>query len=129
MVLKIFFSWQVETNLQGFNNKAFLIECIESAIKQIENRGALKGIRLKLTEGLRNIPGNPEVSQLMFDQIDNCDIFIGDITVVQKYVVAWNLSGIKKDYILDILLIVMFMENIIEHWGFIKTSGGKQFYY
>ena len=84
MVLKIFFSWQVETNLQGFNNKAFLIECIESAIKQIENRGALKGIRLKLTEGLRNIPGNPEVSQLMFDQIDNCDIFIGDITVVQK---------------------------------------------
>ena len=76
MILKIFFSWQVETNLQGFNNKAFLIECIESAIKQIENRGALKGIRLKLTEGLRNIPGNPEVSQLMFDQIDNCDIFI-----------------------------------------------------
>lgn len=54
MVLKIFFSWQVETNPQGFNNKAFLIDCIESAIKQIENKGALKGIRLELMEGLRN---------------------------------------------------------------------------
>ena len=84
MILKIFFSWQVETNPQGFNNKAFLIDCIGSAIKQIENKGTLKGIRFELTEGLRNIPGNPEVAQLMFEQIDNCDIFIGDMTVVQK---------------------------------------------
>ena len=76
MILKIFFSWQVETNPQGFNNKAFLIDCIGSAIKQIENKGTLKGIRFELTEGLRNIPGNPEVAQLMFEQIDNCDIFI-----------------------------------------------------
>lgn len=52
MILKIFFSWQVETNLQGFNNKDFLKECIGSAIKQIENKGTLKGIHFELIEGL-----------------------------------------------------------------------------
>ena len=71
MILKIFFSWQVETNLQGFNNKAFLIDCIGSAIKQIENKGTLKGIRFEVTEGLRNIPGNPEVAHIKFLQLVN----------------------------------------------------------
>lgn len=84
MTLNIFFSWQVETDLQGFNNKAFLIECINSAIKIVENKGALKGIRLKLVEGLRDVSGNPEVASMMFRQIDDCDIFIGDMTTAQR---------------------------------------------
>ena len=84
MTLNIFFSWQVETDLQGFNNKAFLIECINSAIKIVENKGALKGIRLKLVEGLREVSGNPEIAPLMFSQIDDCDIFIGDMTTAQR---------------------------------------------
>ena len=84
MTLNIFFSWQVETDLQGFNNKAFLIECINSAIKIVENKGALKGIRLKLVEELRDVSGNPEVASMMFRQIDDCDIFIGDMTTAQR---------------------------------------------
>ena len=84
MNLNVFFSWQIETDLQGFNNKAFLIECINSAIKIVENKGALKGIHLKLVEGLRDVSGNPEVAPIMFSQIDNCDIFIGDMTTAQR---------------------------------------------
>ena len=84
MKLRIFFSWQVETDLQGFKNKAFLKDCIESAINQIENKGTLKGIHFELIEGLNKTSGNPEVARLMFDQIDNCDIFIGDMTIVQR---------------------------------------------
>lgn len=84
MILRIFFSWQVETNLQGFNNKDFLKDCIGSAIKQIENKGTLKGIHFELIEGLNKTSGDPEVAPLMFTQIDNCDIFIGDMTIVQR---------------------------------------------
>lgn len=84
MILKIFFSWQVETDLQGFKNKAFLKDCIGSAIKQIENKGTLKGIHFELIEGLNKTSGNPEVAPLMFSQIDDCDIFIGDMTIVQR---------------------------------------------
>ena len=46
MDLKLFFSWQVETNDQGFNNKYFLTECINSAINQIQGKGDLKGVKL-----------------------------------------------------------------------------------
>ncbi len=84
MILKIFFSWQVETDLQGFKNKAFLKDCIKCAINQIENEGTLEGIHFELIEGLNKTSGNPEVAPLMFSQIDDCDIFIGDMTIVQR---------------------------------------------
>lgn len=84
MVLKVFFSWQEETNPQGFNNKQFLIDCINSALKQIENKGDLEGITFDFHEGLRGIGGDAKVAAEMFRQIDESDIFIGDMTVAQR---------------------------------------------
>lgn len=84
MVLKVFFSWQEETNPQGFNNKQFLIGCINSALKQIENTGDLEGITFEFYEGLRGIGGDAKVAAEMFRQIDESDIFIGDMTVAQR---------------------------------------------
>lgn len=84
MNLKVFFSWQTETDLQGIKTKGFLIDCINSAIKSINNKGELKGVWLKLYEGLKRVPVNADVAMEMFNQIDDCDIFIGDFTVVQK---------------------------------------------
>lgn len=83
MDLKLFFSWQVETNNQGFNNKVFLTECINSAINQIQGKGDLKGVKIVYDDGLRKSPGTPDVALEMFEKIDECDIFIGDMTVVQ----------------------------------------------
>lgn len=45
----------METDLQGFTNKVFLIDCLEEAIK-LANR-QLKGIQVKLHEGLRDSSG------------------------------------------------------------------------
>lgn len=84
MVLKVFFSWQEETNPQGFNNKQFLISCINSALKQIENTGDLEGVTFEFHEGLRGIGGDAKVAAEMFRQIDESDIFIGDMTVAQR---------------------------------------------
>ena len=82
--LKVFFSWQMETDLQGIKTKGFLIECINSAINEINNKGQLKGVELELFEGLNHTSGNPRVSEEMFKQIDECDIFVGDFTIVQR---------------------------------------------
>lgn len=84
MDLKLFFSWQEETNLQGFNNKNFLIDCINSAINEIQGKGDLKGIRIMFDEGLFCSPGTPEVALEMFRKIDECDLFIADMTVAQR---------------------------------------------
>ena len=95
MKLKVFFSWQEETNPQGFNNKQFLIGCINSALKQIENTGELKGISFEFHEGLRDIGGDAKVAAEMFRQIDECDIFIGDMTVAQR--LSERAEGLKKE--------------------------------
>lgn len=84
MELSVFFSWQMETELQGLKMKNFLIKCIQSAINEINDKGDLKNVYLRLYQGLDRIPGNVEVAREMFRQIDECDIFIGDFTVVQK---------------------------------------------
>jgi hypothetical protein len=84
MILKVFFSWQSETDLQGLKNKEFLLMCINSVINDINAKKKIKGARLKLYEGLERIPGNAEVAKQMFEQIDQCNIFIGDFTVAQK---------------------------------------------
>lgn len=83
MKLNIFFSWQTQTNDQGFNNKEFLIECINIAYKEIQDKGKLKNVFFELHEGLTGESGTPSVSDKMMEQIDNCDIFIGDMTITQ----------------------------------------------
>lgn len=84
MKLNVFFSWQVETDLQGIKTKEFLKCCINSAINSINDKGELKGVWLELHEGLDRVPGNADVAREMFRQIDDCDIFIGDFTIVQR---------------------------------------------
>lgn len=84
MKLNVFFSWQVETDLQGIKTKEFLKNCINSAINSINDKGELKGVWLELHEGLDRVPGNADVAMEMFRQIDDCDIFIGDFTIVQR---------------------------------------------
>lgn len=84
MKLNVFFSWQVETDLQGIKTKEFLKSCINSAINSINDKGELKGVWLELHEGLDRVPGNADVAREMFRQIDDCDIFIGDFTIVQR---------------------------------------------
>lgn len=74
----------METDLQGIKTKEFLKNCINSAINSINDKGELKGVWLELHEGLDRVPGNADVAMEMFRQIDDCDIFIGDFTIVQR---------------------------------------------
>lgn len=98
MKLNIFFSWQTQTNDQGFNNKEFLIECINSVCNEIQDKGTLKNIFFDFHEGLRGMPGTPSVSDKMMEQIDDCDIFIGDMTITQSN--NWLLKLCKKLHVL-----------------------------
>lgn len=94
MTLHIFFSWQVQTNDQGFNNKSFLIACIQKVCNEIENKGKLKGVFFKLHQGLGGVSGTPSVSAKMMELIDNCDVFIGDMTVTTPN--SWLLNLGRK---------------------------------
>lgn len=84
MKLTVFFSWQMETDSQGYSNKKLLDRCIQKALKELQNKGQFKGVFFDYKEGMRNVSGTPDVAAKMFEHVDKCDIFIGDFSVVQK---------------------------------------------
>ena len=63
MDLTLFFSWQMETDSQGFNNKRFLNQCIEEACKQVSHTGKLHDVKIHFLEGMRATSGTPEVAR------------------------------------------------------------------
>src|ERR1035437_383480 len=84
MKYTIFYSWQSDTYPKY--NWSLIRDCINTAMKSIENKGQLKGIYFNdLQESTSNIPGTPDIVPTIEERIDNCDIFIGDLTVCNNY--------------------------------------------
>lgn len=84
MKLTVFFSWEMETDNQGFSNKKFLICCIRKALNAIQGKGDLRNVTFEFQEGLSGIGGAADVADIMMQRVKDCDIFIGDMTVVQR---------------------------------------------
>ena len=85
MKLIVFFSWQSDIDNDKLNNKKFLCNCINSALKKIENKGELKNVFFEFQESTSNISGNPSIPNTLDKRIENCDIFIADLSIVDSY--------------------------------------------
>ena len=84
MDLNLFFSWQMETDAQGFDNKSFLNACIKAACDNVSGSGKLRNDKIHFHEGMRASSGTPNVANEMFNQIDSCHIYVADITITQR---------------------------------------------
>ncbi len=84
MDFRIFYSWQ--TNTDAKYNRSFILSCIEGAVKKVKQSLQLKDSELQLVidRDTKNIPGSPEIMNTIRDKINNSDIFIGDVSVVNK---------------------------------------------
>ena len=83
MEIKIFYSWQTNTNTKY--NKNFIYSSIEKAIKKTKAKPEFTSIDFKLLEGVRGESGSPPVASKINDErIPDCDIFIADLSVVNK---------------------------------------------
>lgn len=83
MEIKIFYSWQTNTNTKY--NKNFIYSSIEKAIKKTKAKPEFASIDFKLLEGVRGESGSPPVASKINDErIPDCDIFIADLSVVNK---------------------------------------------
>ena len=86
MILRLFFSWQVESDTARQHNKPFIWDCINAAVKRVQDTGELKGVFIKPEEGVREEPGNPDTVDVCEKRIDNCHIFIGDMTISDRFI-------------------------------------------
>lgn len=75
---KIFFSWQ--SDLPSNQTKRFIEDSMEMAKNMIS-----RTIELVLDEATRERFGAPDVMLSIFDKIDECDLFIADVSIVGSY--------------------------------------------
>jgi len=66
-------------------NKDFIRTCIDEAIGNIANTGQLKGVTFKVEESTSNLGGTPSIPDTIEQRIRDCDIFIGDLSVVNSF--------------------------------------------
>jgi len=82
---KIFYSWQ--SDLPKNQTRNFIRKCIDEAIDLAEESKAIEAIRDEATTG---VTGSPNIVTTLFDKIDDCDLFVADITELQAIKKALN---------------------------------------
>ena len=81
--LRVFFSWQTDTESKKLRQKSFLIECIQTALKNIQGTGELENVSFEFQEGMRNVAGSPDMPGVIDERCEKCHIFIGDMTITE----------------------------------------------
>ena len=73
---KIFYSWQ--SDLPGNITRNFIRECIDDAIAFAQESEAIDAVR---DEATKDTTGSPDIVTALFSKIDECDLFIADISL------------------------------------------------
>lgn len=76
MNFKIFYSWQNDIDTK--NNRSFIEDAIIKAKKQSH-------IFIEVDRDTKNTIGAQDITKIIFDKIDNCDMFIADVSLIGKY--------------------------------------------
>lgn len=85
MLMKIFYSWQ--SDLPNKCNRGFVEDCIKRTIKKYKDT-----ITIDADRDVQNNTGSPDIANTIFDKIDECDLFIADISIIAIKNVSPNLD-------------------------------------
>lgn len=77
----VFYSWQ--SDLPNNTNRGFVRDCIDRAIRTVHADLGID-VPLRTEEGIKGVPGNVDVARTIFERIDNCAIFVPDISIVTE---------------------------------------------
>ncbi len=72
----IFYSWQ--SDLPQENNKNAIRQALNTTIAKFDS------LQLELDEATRNMSGSPSIPKTIFAKINNCDIFVCDLTTINR---------------------------------------------
>ena len=82
MDLRLFFSWQSDTDSKKLHHTDFIRTCIKSAISRVNKE--LKYVNIIYQEGMKGASGTREMIPEIENRIRKCHIFIGDLTFINK---------------------------------------------
>ena len=75
---KIFYSWQ--SDLPGNKTTRFIDECLSGVCAELNGVAEIKPDRA--TQGRT---GSPDIAESIFTKIDNCDLFIADLSIINNF--------------------------------------------
>ena len=81
MDCKIFYSWQ--SDLENKTNRGFIGNALEKAVKSIRNDDSII-VEPVIDRDTKNVPGSPDIVQTIFDKIEQAQIFVCDISIINK---------------------------------------------
>ena len=76
IMFKIFYSWQ--SDLPSKKTRSFIRTCIDEAIDLALDSETIEAIRDEATLG---VTGSPDIVTTLFSKIDECDLFIADVSL------------------------------------------------
>lgn len=86
MAITIFYSWQ--TDSPQTVNRNFIEGALKAALKKISREYVVENSprdgKLALDKDTKGLPGTPPIVQAIFDKIDQCAVFIPDLTFVAR---------------------------------------------
>lgn len=76
--LKIFYSWQ--SDLPNSETRGLIQDSISSAVNMLKDT-----VEIEADRDTKGEYGSPDIVQTIFSKINECDIFIADVSIVNKY--------------------------------------------
>jgi hypothetical protein len=77
--MKIFYSWQ--SDLPNKTNRSFIEEALQKAASSLSS-DELVNINPVIDRDTTGVPGSPDIGQTILRKIDECDIFVGDVSII-----------------------------------------------
>ncbi len=81
MNYKIFYSWQ--SDLPNKTNRGFIRDALEKAAKSFRNNEEVEESP-RVDSDTKNEPGSPNIVESIFRKIDECHIFVCDVSIVNS---------------------------------------------
>ncbi|MCK9315219.1 MAG: hypothetical protein M0Q48_03620 [Verrucomicrobia bacterium] len=77
--INIFYSWQ--SDLPSGNSRSVIQSVIDCAIKELNTANAIK---IEADRDTSGVTGSPNITETILKKIDKCDIFIADVSIINK---------------------------------------------
>ena len=81
MECKIFYSWQ--SDLPSQYNEQFIEEALKNVVQKLRDDSSLNTNPI-LDRDIVNVPGSPEIAATILVKIEQSDIFVGDVSIINR---------------------------------------------
>jgi hypothetical protein len=79
--VKVFYSWQ--SDIKAASNRTLIQGALEAAVKDIRNDDSIN-VEPVIDRDTYGVSGSPDISSTIFAKIDNCQIFVADISIINS---------------------------------------------